>query len=175
MSLMQRVRDSFARPANAGYQTYTFRIDQQIAYHLVPMIERMAGGHRDAWALVNAIRFHFADDRPIIASHAGIEARVYLEGPHQIFGDDVFPMGAQVAVGAAGWVNLDPIESSDLDRAIRRAIDDAVFRWVSEHNLTGRGSPCRQPRNRELEDHIALRQMAAAAGLSDRESEPSHG
>ena len=41
MSLVQRVRDSFARPLNSGYQAYTLRIDQQVAYHLVPMIERM--------------------------------------------------------------------------------------------------------------------------------------
>lgn len=175
MSLIQRVRDSFARPVNSGYQTYTFRIDQQIAYYLVPMIERMAEGHHEAWALINAVRLHFADERPIIAVHAGEEARVYIEGPHYTVGEDAFPMGAQVAVGWAGWLNLDPIETLDLDRAIRKAIDETVFRWVSEHNLSGRSTPCRQPRNRELEDRIALRQMAAAAGRFDPESEASHG
>lgn len=175
MSLFQRVRDSFARPVNSGYHTYTFRIDQQIAYHLVPMIERMAEGHGDAWALVNAVRFHFADQRPIIAAHMGEEGRAYIEGPRYTFGYERFPLGAQVAVGCAGWVNLDPIEARDLDCAVRKAIDDALFRWVAEHNLTGRGTPCRQPRNRDLEDHLALHQMAAAAGRFDPESEASHG
>ena len=175
MSLLQRVRDSFARPINSGYQTYTFRIDQQVACHLVPMIERMADGDNDAWALINAVRFHFADQRPIIALHRGEEGRAYIEGPLYNVGGERFPLGAQVAVGCVGWVNLDPVEARDLDCTIRKAVDDALYRWLAEHDLTGRGTPCRQPRNRELEDHIAHYQMAAAAGRFEPESEASHG
>jgi hypothetical protein len=172
---MQRVRDSFARPLNSGYQTYTFRINQRVASHLVPMIERMAEGDSDAWALVNAIRFHFSDQRPIITMHAGEEGRAYIEGPRYNVGGEGFPLGAQVAVGGAGWVNLDPIEARDLDCAIRKAIDDTLYRWLAEHNLAGRGTPCRQPRNRDLEDEFAFYQMAAAAGRFDLEGEASHG
>ncbi|TRD11113.1 hypothetical protein FGU71_04100 [Erythrobacter insulae] len=175
MSFIQQLRDRFARPQKSGFLNYNFRIDRQVAYYLTPLIERMASGDNEAWILLNAVRFHFIGERPISAIHLGEEVRLYVEGPRFECGDETFPIGAQVSVGWAGWVNLDPVEASDLDYKVRKAIDEAVFRWVSEANLTGRTSPCRQPRSREHEDHIALRQMVTAAGRSARESEAARG
>ncbi|MDE2410712.1 MAG: hypothetical protein KGM18_02945 [Sphingomonadales bacterium] len=173
MSLVQRMRDHFARAPRGDFIKRSIEIDRGVAYHLVPMIERMATGTHEAWCLLNAARQFFIDDRPLISIVKGDEIRMLVEGPEYTCDGTIYPLGAQVFVDKAGWLNLGPVEALDLQEAIRRAIDVAAFRWLSEHSKLGMAAPFRMPRDRPIDDEIALRQMAAAAGPDHRDGEPA--
>lgn len=174
MSLLKRMRASFARLIDTTYVNVTFRMDRQVAYELLPIIKRMAPGTHDAWALINAVKVFFLDQRPIIAVHKGEETRAYIEGPQYACGSVTFPLGAQVFVDRAGWVNLNPVEAHDLHLRIGKAIDEAILRWLGEEGQLMLASPGRKERDRQIDDPVALRQMAAAASPALPNEEPAN-
>jgi len=53
------------------------------------------------------------------------------------------------------------------------AIDAAAYQWLLDNNLLDRIETFRARRNRPIDDEVALRQMAAAAGSIHPEAEPS--
>lgn len=139
-----------------------------------PIAERMSSGTHEAWSQLNAIRPFFIGERPLISIIKGDDIWVHVEGLEFDCGGTVYPLGAQVFIDKAGWLNLGPAEAIDLHQAIRRAVDAAAFRWLSERRKLELASPCRTPRNRPVDDEIALRQMAAAAGKDLLEMESGH-
>lgn len=174
MSLVQRLRDAFARSSCLDFDNVSLRIDRGVAYHLVPIAERMSSGTHEASSQLNAIRPFFLSERPLISIIKGDDIWVHVEGPEYDCAGTIYPLGAQVFIDKAGWLNLGPAEAIHLHQAIRRAVDAAAYRWLSERRKLELASPCRSPRDRSVEDEIALRQMAAAAGQDHLVMEPSH-
>lgn len=99
---------------------------------------------------------------------------VNLEGPIYDCGDKKYPLGAQVHVENLGWLNLGPIEAIELHAHLREAVDVAAYRWLIERDLLSHFDSCRTVRDREFDDYVSLRQMAAAARRTQLEGQ-SHG
>ena len=164
MSLLERMWDRFVRPAYRQHLKVTFWLERHVAYGLFPIIKRLAPGTREAWMQLDTMQTFFLYERPILAIFRGDALKINLEGPLYECGNNTYPLGAQIFVAHAGWISLGPIDANDLHRQIRKAIDDATFRWLSEAGKLTLATPCREPRYRAVDDDIALRQMAAAAG-----------
>lgn len=175
MSILNTIRDRITRPLfDPGFSKATFRIDRAVALHLVPIIEQLAPGDQEAWVQLNAIRPFFLGERPIVEIFKGDEIWVRIEGPIYTCGGIDFPLGGMVMADKVGWLNIGPVETIELLKRIRKAIDEAAFRWLSENAKIGQARSPRERRNRPIDDEVAFRQMAAAAGSIHREGEPSN-
>lgn len=162
MSHLRSVRERLSQALSPHHVKITVRIDRQVAYHLVPIIERIAPGTSEAWTALTAIRPFFRDDRPVTAMVCGDDIRLYEEGPNYICGKQTFPLGAQLFVSQVGWINLGPVDAVELHSRLRAAIDQAAYRWISERDKLALASPWREPRVRAIDDYLAKLEMAAA-------------
>ena len=176
MSILGAIRDriTLAGP-ESGYTKATFRIDRAVAYHLIPIIEQLASGDHEARVRLNAIRPFFLGERPLVEIFKGDEIWVHIEGPLYTCGNMDFPLGGLVMADKAGWLNIGPVEATELLKRIRKSIDEVAFRWLSENAMIGPARSPRERRNRPIDDEIALHQMAAAAGSIHPVAEPSNG
>lgn len=151
---------------------HTLQIPKDLAIVLVPLVERLLADNEDGSALRTALRPFFLGERPRIAVLKGEDVCFHLEGPQYDCGGQTFPLGAQVFIGERGWLNLGPVEAAALHKLLREAIDTTTTRWIIERDLLDHVRPLRAERNRRVDDPLALRQMAAAAGLIHQEGEP---
>lgn len=156
---------------NLSHTTHRFRIPRDIECTLKPMLDRLLADNTDGASLIAAIRPHFGGERPRSEVIRGTTTRFYVEGPWYNVAELEFPLGGQLSFDHLGWLNLDPMQTSALRQRVREAVDDAIYRWAAAGNQLHHVSPCRRGRIRSLEDPLALRQMAAAAGCGPRESE----
>lgn len=164
MSIFAAIRDRIILPLfDTGYTKATFRIDRQVAVHLIPIIKRLAPGDYEAWVQLDTIRPFFFDERPLLEIFNGKQVCVHIEGPLYTCGGMDFPLGGQLMADKFGWLNIGPGETRELLLRIRKAIDEATFAWASENDLGGEGRSPRVVRNRPVDDELALRQMADAA------------
>lgn len=157
------------------YISHTVQIARCLADELVPLADRLFADTIDGAAFRFAIRPFFMGERPRAAILKGDDIWLYLEGPVYEIDGTQFPMGAQMIVSPSGWLSLGPVEAAELHTELRRVIDATTFRWLIQKGLLGDVEPLRPERDRKTDDPIALRQMAAAAGLSAPENEASHG
>ena len=157
------------------YISHTVQIPRCLADVLVPLADRLFADTIDGAAFQYAIRPFFLGERPRTAILKGDDIWIYLEGPVYEIDGESFPMGAQMIVSPSGWLSLGPVEAAELHAELRKVIDATAFRWLIQKGLLGEAEPTRPERDRKIDDTIALRQMAAAAGLSAPESEASHG
>lgn len=148
------------------------QIPKCLAVILMPLIERLVADDDDGSALRTAVRPFFFGERPRIAILKGEEVWFHLEGPQHECGGQVLPLGAQIFVADRGWLSLGPADAAALHATLREAIDAAAYRWIIERGLLDHVQPLRAERNRRVDDPLALRQMAAAAGSIQQESEP---
>jgi hypothetical protein len=154
-----------------SHATRRVRIPRDIEHTANPIIDRLLAPTFDGACLFSAIRPLFGGERPRSEAIRGTTTRFYVEGPWYNVADISFPLGGQLWFEDAGWVNLDPVQAACLLKRGRDSFDDAAYRWAAEANLIGRATSCRRPRIRSLEDELALRQMAAAAGCAPPEGE----
>ena len=151
---------------------HTVQVPKSLAVNLIPLIERLVADDDDGSALRTALRPFFLGERPRIAILKGEEVWFHLEGPQHECGGQVFPLGAQIFIAERGWLSLGPVDAAALHAKLREAIDTAAYRWIIERGLLDHVRPLRAERNRRVDDPLALRQMAAAAGSIQQESEP---
>lgn len=162
----------FHRPQrNHRLVSHTVQVPKCLAVVLIPLVERLLADDDDGSALQSAVRPFFLGERPRIAILKGEEVWFHLEGPQYDCGGMTFPLGAQVFIANRGWFNLGPIQAAALHTQLREAIDSTAFRWIIEHDLLAHARPLRAERSRPIDDAIALRQMAAAAGSLHPERE----
>ncbi|MFM5953327.1 MAG: hypothetical protein ACKOPE_03360 [Novosphingobium sp.] len=152
---------------------HTVQVQRCIAPELVSLADRLFADDADGAAFRNALRPFFLTERPRIAILKGDEIWFHLEGPQFECGDRTFPLGAQVFIDGRGWQLLGPVDAADLHSVLREAIDAATYRWLAGHGMLERIAPLRARRNRPVDDELALRQMAAAAGSVHQNAEPS--
>lgn len=156
---------------NLSHTTHRFRIPRDVECTLKPMIDRLLADNTDGATLITAIRPLFGGERPRSEVIRGTTTRFYVEGPWYNIAELGLPLGGQLSFDHIGWTNLDPAQTKSLRQRVYEAVDDAIYRWAAAGNVLARATPCRLPRIRPLEDPLALRQMAAAAGCSPRQSE----
>ena len=155
------------------FVAHTVQVQKCIAPELISLADRLFADDADGAAFRNALRPFFITERPRIAILKGDEIWFHLEGPRFDCKDRTFPLGAQVFVDTRGWVQLGPVAAADLHSVLRVAIDAAAYQWLLDNNLLDRIETFRARRNRPIDDEVALRQMAAAAGSIHPEAEPS--
>lgn len=151
---------------------HTVQVPKSLAVNLIPLIERLVADDDDGSALRTALRPFFLGERPRIAILKGEEVWFHLEGPQYECGGQVLPLGAQIFIADRGWLSLGPVDAVTLHAKLREAIDAAAYRWTIEQRLLDHVRPLRAERNRRVDDPLALRQVAAAAGAIQQESEP---
>lgn len=156
------------------FVTHTVQVQRCIAPELISLADRLFADDADGAAFRNALRPFFITERPRIAILKGEEIWFHLEGPIFDCGDRTFPLGAQVFIDCRGWLQLGPVTAADLHSVLREAIDAAAYQWLIANNLLDQIEPLRARRNRPIDDEVALRQMAAAAGSIHPEGEPSN-
>ncbi|WP_296676314.1 hypothetical protein [Novosphingobium sp.] len=156
------------------FVTHTVQVQRCIAPELISLADRLFADDADGAAFRNALRPFFITERPRIAILKGEEIWFHLEGPIFDCGARSFPLGAQVFIDCRGWLLLDPVAAADLHSVLREAIDAAAYQWLIGNNLLDQIEPLRPRRNRLIDDEIALRQMAAAAGSIHPEGEPNN-
>ncbi|MEP6868190.1 MAG: hypothetical protein ABJA20_06710 [Novosphingobium sp.] len=156
------------------FVAHTVQVHKCIAPELISLADRLFADDADGAAFRNALRPFFITERPRIAILKGEEIWFHLEGPNFDCGDRTFPLGAQVFIDCRGWLQLGPVEAADLHAVLCEAIDAAAYRWLIDNNLLDEIEPLRARRNRLVDDEIALRQMAAAAGSIHPEGEASN-
>jgi hypothetical protein len=152
----------------------SFHVPTAIAAVLIPLVERLLADDADGDSFQTALRPFFLGERPRIAIIRGDDVALNVEGPRYKCGEETYPLGSQMFLDKLGWLNLGPVETEELHACLRAAIDAAAFRWLSEHGKIDQVKPSRQPRNRGIDDEIALRQMAAAASRNLPEIQVFH-
>lgn len=163
----------FRRPPRSHRSVpHTIQVPKSLALNLIPLIERLVADDDDGSALRTAVRPFFFGERPRVTILKGEEVWFHLEGPQYECGGQVLPLGAQIFVADRGWLSLGPVDAAALHAKLRKAIDAAAYRWIIEWGLLDHVRPLRAERNRRVDDRLALRQMAAAAGSIQQESEP---
>jgi hypothetical protein len=155
------------------FVAHTVQVQKCIAPELISLADRLFADDADGAAFRNALRPFFITERPRIAILKGDEIWFHLEGPSFACGERTFPLGAQVFINCRGWLPLGPVDAADLHAVLREAIDAATYRWLIDRNLLDQVETFRARRDRPIDDEIALRQMAAAAGSIHPEEEPS--
>ena len=153
--------------------SHTIHVPKCIAPQLVSLADRLFADDSDGDAFQTALLPFFVTERPRIAILKGNEIWFHLEGPLHDCGGRTFPLGAQVFVDHRGCLQLGPVDAGDLHARLRKAIDEAAFNWLIEHDLLDQCEPLRSRCNRPIDDEVALRQMADAAALIHPEAEPS--
>ena len=164
----------FRNPTRKNFIRHRFNIPTNEAITLVPIIERLLADHTDGDAFQQALRPFFNGERPRIAIISGHDVTLYVEGPRYVCGDKSYPLGAQLFLANLGWINVGPVETAELQTRLAASIDATVFRWLGEQGDNTAVHSCRVPRERPLEDEIALRQMAAAASRDLAENQVPH-
>ena len=157
------------------FVTHTIHVPKCIATILIALADRLFADDADGDAFQSAIRPFFNAERPRVAMLKGDDIWFNLEGPIHVCGDKKYPLGAQVHVDSLGWLNLGPVEATELHAHLREALDVAAYRWLMERDLLSHFDSCRVPRDRDFDDHVALRQMAAAASRTQPKSQSNAG
>jgi hypothetical protein len=152
----------------------SFQVPTAVAVVLVPLVERLLADDKDGASFQAAIRPFFNGERPRLEIIRGDDIVLNVEGPRYTCGEETYPLGSQLFLDKLGWLNLGPVETEVLRACLRAAIDAAAFRWLSENGKIDQVKPSRQPRNRGIDDEIALRQIAAAASRNLPENKVSH-
>lgn len=152
----------------------TFRIDRDVALHLVPIVKRLAPGDYEAWVRLNVIRPFFLGERPITEIFRGDRVTINIEGPEYVCGGFNFPLGGLIIADQTGWLDIDPVETSELLKCLRKAIDEAAFRWLGENGKLDQPTSPHNQRNRPVDDEIARQQMVAAVISILQKGGPDH-
>ena len=158
---------------NMRNATHRVRIPTDIECILRPLLDRLLADDADGMCLQTTIRPYFVSERPLVLIERGDTTCLYVEGPWHSVGDQSFPLGAQLQT-EVGWLDLTPEQAANLIRLMRQAIDATAFRWLVQERQLSRAQPARHNRNRAIDDPLALRQMAAAAGDTSPETEERH-
>jgi len=142
--------------------TLRVNIPNDIGPVIIPLLDRLLADDADGMCLQTVIRPYFVSERPLVLILRGATTCLYVEGPWYTVGDRRFPLGAQLQT-EFGWFDLSPVQAADLIRLHEEALDAANLGWLTQENLRGKAQSTWQDRNREVDDPIALRQMAADA------------
>lgn len=157
----------------ARHSTHRVRIPNDLGCILRPLLDRLLADDDDGDTFQKTIGPFFTAERPLVLIERGDTTRLYVEGPWYPVCDRSFPLGAQLAT-EVGWFDLTSIEAAELIGKLREAIDATAFRWLIRKGKLSKVQQCRRDRNRAVDDPLALRQMAAAAGRLPQETEDDH-
>ena len=158
---------------NPRHATHRVSIPNDIGPIIRPLLDRLLADDADGMCLQTAIRPYFVGERPLVLILRGATTCLYVEGPWYAVGDRRFPLGAQLQT-EFGWFDLSPMQAAALIRLHEEALDVANLGWLTRENLLSEAQPTRYDRNRAVDDPIALRQMAAAAGSTPPENGQRH-
>lgn len=101
-------------------------------------------------------------ERPIRERFVGHACDLTVEGPVYRGRDGTgYPLGSQLRT-EFGWLDLRPQETNKLADEVRSAIDQTLLRWFTDPKMAARKSPCRQSRDRQLDDDTAQRLILSA-------------
>ena len=96
-------------------------------------------------------------ERPVLDVLRGTASLLRIDGPRQIVGNECFAMGSLIESPGV-TAHLDPIETLQLERRVREAIEREIRRWTEEHDLGGK-PPVAPNVKRSLDDPKAIRRI----------------
>ena len=96
-------------------------------------------------------------ERPVLHVLRGTTSLLRIDGPRQHIGGEVFAMGALIESPGV-TAQLDPVDTLHLEERVRRAIEQEILRWITEHGLQAR-PPLKTRVDRDSADSQAMRRM----------------